>query len=44
MANRACRVCLVLQEKRVTKESKGTREWMELVENQDCLESLDGME
>lgn len=40
MANRAHQVCLVLQEKRVNKETKETRDWTARTELQDCLENL----
>lgn len=44
MENRARQVWLVLQEKRVNKETGETKGWTELLESRDCLESLVGMD
>lgn len=43
-ANRALQDLLVQKEKRVTKEIQEKRDWTELLESRDCLESLVGME
>lgn len=43
-ANRALLDLLVQKEKRETKEIKEKMDWMEVLEPQDCLESLVGMD
>lgn len=44
MENRAHQVLLVQKEKRVNVEIREIREWTELLEPQDCPESLVGMD